>query len=111
MKLSSLNIFHRELEKHLFKKFFRNFIYCMIFTLIALTFLLSDNLVLQSSLKKNSIIIFAIFLIEVIYLSLPNFVVKEFTLLPIIYIFPLSLFLFLIILNINKNYKYKGVRK
>ena len=84
-------------------------LYCMIFTLIALTFLLSDNLVLQSSLKKNSIIIFTIFLIEVIYLSLPNFIVKEFTLLPIIYIFPLSLFLFLIILNINKN--YKGVRK
>ena len=80
-------------------------IYCVIFTLITLTFLLSDKLVLQSALKKISIIIFIIFLIEVVYLSLPNFIIKKFTLLPVIYIFPLSLFLFLIILNINKSYK------
>tara|TARA_Y100000590_G_scaffold465488_1_gene637933 strand:- start:782 stop:1891 length:1110 start_codon:yes stop_codon:yes gene_type:complete len=84
-------------------------LYCLIFTLISLTFLLSDKLVLQSTLKKTSIIIFAIFLIEVIYLSIPNFIVKEFKLLPIIYIFPISLLLFLAILNINKS--YKGIKK
>jgi len=80
-------------------------LYCIIFTLISLTFLLSDKLVLQSTLKKTSIIIFIIFLIEVIYLSLPNFIVKEFTLLPIIYLFPLSLLLFLIICNLNRSFK------
>ena len=80
-------------------------LYCIIFTLISLTFLLSDKLVLQSALKKISIIIFVIFLIEVFYLSLPNFIVKKFTLLPIIYIFPLSLLLFLIVWNLNKTYK------
>ena len=80
-------------------------IYCLIFTLISLSFLLSDKLILQSALKKISIIIFVIFLIEVIYLSLPNFIVKKFTLLPIIYIFPLSLLLSLIIFNLKKNYK------
>ena len=75
------------------------------FTNITLTFLLSDKLVLQSALKKISIIIFVIFLIEVIYLSLPNFIVKKFSLLPIIYIFPLSLFFLLIIYNLKENYK------
>ena len=79
--------------------------YCVIFTLISLTFLLSDKLVLQSALKKISIIIFVIFLIEVVYLSLPNFIVKKFALLPIIYIFPLSLLLSLIIFNLKKTYK------
>ncbi len=82
-----------------------NPIFCLIFTLITLTFLLSDKLVLQTTLKKTSIILFSIFLIEIIYLSMPNFIVKKFTLLPIIYIFPLSLLLFLIIFNMNKNYK------
>ena len=80
-------------------------IYCIIFTLLSLTFLLSDKLVLQPALKKISIIIFAIFLIEVVYLALPNFIVKEFQLLPIIYIFPLLLLLFLIICNLKKTYK------
>ena len=80
-------------------------LYCIIFTLISLTFLLSDKLVLQSALKKISIIIFVIFLIEIFYLSLPNFIIKKFTLLPIIYIFPLSLLLFLIVWNLNKTYK------
>ena len=80
-------------------------IYCIIFTLISLTFLLSDKLVLKPALKKISIIIFVIFLIEVIYLSLPNFIVKKFSLLPIIYIFPLSLFFLLIIYNLKKTYK------
>ena len=80
-------------------------IYCIIFTLLSLTFLLSDKLVLQPALKKISIIIFAIFLIEVVYLALPNFIVKEFQLLPIIYIFPLLLLLFLIIYNLKKTYK------
>ena len=80
-------------------------IYCVIFTLITLTFLLSDKLVLQSALKKISIIIFIIFLIEVVYLSLPNFIIKKFTLLPVIYIFPLSLLLSLIIFNLHKSYK------
>ena len=80
-------------------------LYCLIFTLISLTFLLSDKLILQSALKKISIIIFVIFLIEVMYLSLPNFIVKKFTLLPIMYIFPLSLLLFLIIYNLKKPYK------
>ena len=84
-------------------------IYCLIFTLISLTFLLSDKLVLQTTLKKTSIVLFSIFLIEVIYLSLPNFIIKKFTLLPIIYVFPLSLFLLLIILNLNKS--YKGLKK
>ena len=82
-----------------------NPIFCLIFTLITLTFLLSDKLVLQTTLQKTSIILFSIFLIEIIYLSMPNFIVKKFTLLPIIYIFPLSLLLFLIIFNMNKNYK------
>ena len=80
-------------------------LYCIIFTLITLTFLLSDKLVLQPAVKKIPIIIFVVFLIEVTYLSLPNFIIKKFTLLPIIYIFPLSLFLFLIIYNLNKTYK------
>ena len=80
-------------------------LYCIIFTLITLTFLLSDKLVLQSALKKISIIIFIIFLIEVVYLSLPNFIIKKFTLLPVIYIFPLSLLLSLIIFNLHKSYK------
>ena len=80
-------------------------IYCVIFTLITLTFLLSDKLVLQSALKKISIIIFIIFLIEVVYLSLPNFIIKQFTLLPVIYIFPLSLLLSLIIFNLHRSYK------
>ena len=80
-------------------------LYCVIFTLISLSFLLSDKLVLQSALKKISIIIFVIFLIEVVYLSLPNFIVKKFILLPVIYIFPLSLLLFLIVWNLNKTYK------
>jgi len=39
-------------------------IYCIIFTLISLTFLLSDKLVLQSAVKKITVIIFTIFLIE-----------------------------------------------
>jgi len=80
-------------------------IYCIIFTLISLTFLLSDKLVLQPPLKKISIIIFIIFLIEVLYLSLPNFIIKKFTLLPIIYVFPLSLFFLLTICNLKKTYK------
>ncbi len=80
-------------------------IYCIIFTLISLTFLLSDKLVLKSALKKISIIIFIIFLIEVIYLSLPNFIVKKFSLLPIMYFFPLSLFFLLIIYNLKKTYR------
>ena len=80
-------------------------LYCVIFTLLSLTFLLSDKLVLQPAVKKIPIIIFVVFLIEVTYLSLPNFIIKKFTLLPIIYIFPLSLFLFLIIYNLNKTYK------
>ena len=80
-------------------------LYCVIFTLITLTFLLSDKLVLQSALKKISIIIFIIFLIEVVYLSLPNFIIKKFALLPVIYIFPLSLLLSLIIFNLHKSYK------
>ena len=36
-------------------------IYCIIFTLISLTFLLSDKLVLQSAVKKITVIIFTIF--------------------------------------------------
>ena len=62
-------------------------LYCIIFTLISLTFLLSDKLVLQSALKKISIIIFVIFLIEVFYLSLPNFIVKNLLLLLQFYYF------------------------
>ena len=80
-------------------------LYCLIFTVISLTFLLSDKLILQSGLKKIFIIIFVIFLIEVVYLSLPNFIVKKFALLPIMYIFPLSLLFFLIIYNLKRSYK------
>ena len=80
-------------------------LYCLIFTVISLTFLLSDKLILQPGLKKIFIIIFVIFLIEVVYLSLPNFIVKKFTLLPIMYIFPLSLLFFLIIYNLKRTYR------
>ncbi len=79
-------------------------IYCIIFTLISLTFLLKDNLILQSTLKKTSMIILLIFLIEVIYLSIPNLIVKKIYLLPGIYIFPIFLLFFLLITNIQKNY-------
>ncbi len=82
-------------------------LYCIIFTLISLSFLLSDKLVLQSTFKKTSIIILIIFLIEVIYLSLPNLIAKNFQLLPIIYIIPFLLTIFLIICNWSKSYKVK----
>ena len=80
-------------------------IYCIIFTLITLTFLLSDKMVLQAPFKKIFVIIFIIFLIQIINLSLPNILVKNIEFLPVIYIFPLSLLLILISFNLNKNYK------
>ena len=80
-------------------------IYCIIFTLISLTFLLSDKLVLQSAVKKITVIIFTIFLIEVIYLSFPNFIVKETSLLTLMYIFPISLLIFLLFYNLRISNK------
>ena len=80
-------------------------IYCIIFTLISLTFLLSDKLVLQSAVKKITVIIFTIFLIEVIYLSFPNFIVKKTSLLPLMYIFPISLLIFLLFYNLRISNK------
>ena len=80
-------------------------IYCIIFTLISLTFLLSDKLVLQSAVKKITVIIFTIFLIEVIYLSFPNFIVKQTSLLPLMYIFPISLLIFLLFYNLRISNK------
>ncbi len=79
--------------------------YCLIFTVISLTFLLSDKLILQSPLRKICIILSVIFLIAVIYLSLPNFLIKKSEWLPIIYFFPLSLILFLTIYNLKKTYR------
>ena len=80
-------------------------LYCIIFTLISLTFLLSDKLVLQSAVKKITVIIFTIFLIEVIYLSFPNFIVKKTSLLPLMYIFPISLLIFLLFYNLRISNK------
>ena len=84
-----------------------NPIYCIIFTLLSLTFLLSRNFIFKSTVNKISIILFTIFLVELIYLGLPNFLIKEPKFLPIIYLMPISMVLFLVFLNISKNYKIK----
>ena len=84
-----------------------NPIYCIIFTLLSLTFLLSKNFIFKSTANKISIILFTIFLVELIYLGLPNFLIKEPKFLPIIYVMPISMVLFLVFLNISKNYKIK----
>ena len=84
-----------------------NPIYCIIFTLLSLTFLLSRNFIFKSTVNKISIILFTIFLVELIYLGLPNFLIKEPKFLPIIYVMPISMVLFLVFLNISKNYKIK----
>ena len=82
-----------------------NPIYCIIFTLLSLTFLLSKNFIFKSASNKIAIVLFAIFLVELLYLGLPNFLIKKPNLLPIIYIMPLLMVLFLIFFNISKNYK------
>ena len=79
--------------------------YCIIFTLIVLTFLLSDKLVLRSSLKKNAFILFSVFIIELLYLVLPNFLVKKPEFIFAIYIFPLMLMTLLIICNFSIIYR------
>jgi len=80
-----------------------NPIYCIIFVLISLTFLISDKLVVRSSTKKISWVLLSIFLLEILYLSLPNFLIKKPELVYFIYIIPLSIILFLLICNISKT--------
>ena len=65
MKLSSLNIFHRELEKHLFKKFLKNFIYCMTICLLIVFLVEFVELLRRTSENPNISSIF-----YVIYLAL-----------------------------------------
>ena len=82
-----------------------NPIYCIIFTLISLSFLLSKGFVFKSTSNKIALVLFAIFIIELIYLGLPNLLIKKPSFLPTIYIVPLLLVLSLTFLNISKNYK------
>ena len=82
-----------------------NPIYCIVFTLLSLTFLLSNNFIFKSASSKITIILFAIFFVELIYLGLPNFLIKKPDFLPIIYILPLSMTTLLIFLNIGRNHK------
>ena len=80
-------------------------IYCIIFTLISITFLLSKGFIFKSTSNKISLVLFAIFFIELIYLGLPNLLIKKPSFLPTIYIVPLLLIIFLTFLNISKTYK------
>ena len=101
-KYDESQIFGLRIEGH---KRIINPIYCIIFTLLSLTFLLSKNFIFKSASNKIAIVLFAIFLVELLYLGLPNFLIKKPNLLPIIYIMPLLMVLFLIFFNISKNYK------
>ena len=82
-----------------------NPIYCLIFTLIALTILLSDKFILISTPKKISLILISIFVIELFYLGLPNYLVKNIQLISLIYLIPTFLIFLLFLLNLNKKYQ------
>ena len=83
-----------------------NPIYCLIFTLISVTFILSDKMILKSVSKKNILIISTIFLIQILYLGLPNFLVKKIEFLYLIYFIPIFILFFLSLFNMNKNLKF-----
>ncbi len=82
-----------------------NPIYCLIFTFITLTILLSDKFILISTPKKISLILISIFVIELFYLGLPNYLIKNIQLIFLIYLIPTFLIILLCLLNLTKRYK------